>query len=491
MRRYYLNSIGTLSKDVIYTYGYIANKTSEIYWDEPKLIIRACSKLSYTLTTSLGYIVEKRFPLITIHFNPLDQTIPPVCYAIVLALPVELSQRDHVLGTLQDAYSRLLQERPYLAGDIVRVNSPEMRRGSLKSAIPDSPINIKLDVADLSGSLGFKGNSFTGMPPSLLNAKLLAPGRVNWLEGSCLLAVSASHAVFDADGSFAVIKQLAQLCQSSESSSDVRSAPLGQQREIVSSSTMSRLPILNKNSLKKPYEDLKLRPELWNFLGLHSESNMTLPPNLNSLPTWILSAPAEIPGDAATLKTAASPQHGKYWISTKDAYSAHIWISLTRARFVENGILHTDGHINGELALSSMNIVIDDRKILECGFAPSRINNSVYCCQPQLPLFTILERGNLSLLAGLISDSNALAASIPEVGNITFVFKDFMDIDFVITSWTTLRYYDLDFGPILGKAEFMRMPNRGVEVVISARDDEMERLLNSTQFLKYAKLVCE
>ncbi|KAI0427030.1 hypothetical protein F5Y09DRAFT_317359 [Xylaria sp. FL1042] len=480
--------------------------------------------------------------------SPLDETMPPIYYAIILAFPVPPAHRAHALKNLQDGYSRLLQERPYLAGDIVRVNGPDVRPGSLNLTVPNPPPDIKLDVADLSDSPEFRGYSYASMckakmPPSLLNAELLAPyvggpatttkvftGRINWLEGGCLLAISASHAAIDAQGSFSVIKSWAQLCQS-EASLGVRSFPPSQPQETTVKTATNRLLIQGTASSKKLYEELKWRPELWNFLGLHSEDNLA--PPATSLPTCIPGAPGVIPGvrnclfsfsvqDAADLKTAATPQARRDWISTKDAYSAHIWTGLMRARFADETILLSNSDHNGDSdrPLSSMNVAMDGRRIPECGFAPSRINNTIYCCQSQLPLSTILERDNLPLIArtirqkieavksdqDLINDANALARAIPNVGNLPFVFKDFMGIDFVTTSWTDLPYYDLDFGPILGKPEFFRMPrnqfsgaccmlprrpNGDIEVVVCGREDEIERLLDDTHFLKYAKFVCE
>ncbi|KAI1279781.1 hypothetical protein F5Y07DRAFT_357802 [Xylaria sp. FL0933] len=478
--------------------------------------------------------------------SPLDQTMPPIYYAIILAFPVQLAHREYALTALQNGYSRLLQERPYLAGDIVRLDSPGVRPGSLKLTVPNPLPSIKLDVADLSESPEFKGYSYpsmckAGMPPSLLNAELLAPyvggpanttkvltGRVNWIEGGCLLAISASHAALDAQGTFMVMKSWAQLCQP-EVSPEIRSCPHSQRWKTEVKTAGGRLMIQGTASSQKPYEGLKSRPELWNLLGLHSEDNLA--PPTASLPTCIPGAPGEVPGvrnclfcfsvqDAAALKAAATPQASRGWISTQDACSAHIWTSLMRARFPDHDISVSNGRLNedSDEPLSSMNVAIDGRRIPGYHFAPSRINNTIYCCQPQLPLSMILERDNLPLIAGtirqkieavksdqdLINDANALAAAIPNVGNLTFVFKDFMGIDFVTTSWTDLPYYDLDFGPGLGKPDFFRMPrnqftgaccmlprrpNGDIEVVVSGRVEEIGRLLKDTNFLKYAKFV--
>ncbi|TGJ85025.1 hypothetical protein E0Z10_g3718 [Xylaria hypoxylon] len=416
-------------------------------------------------------------------------------------------------------------------------------------------MSVKLDVADLSESPGFKERSYVSlreakMPPNWLDAELLAPcvagvatttkiftGRVNWVEGGCLLAISISHAAFDAQGAFTVIKYWAQLCQNSENLSELRSSPISQSRETKVKTGANPLLIQTMPSPRVAFDNLKLRPELWTFLGLHFEDNLAPATSTHSLPTCIPAAAKAIPGDqtrtrtcifsfsdrnSAALKAAATPINGKDWISTKDAYTAHIWTSLMRARFIDKDESRLIGELDEEThkLLSSVSVAIDGRTLPGCGFPTSRINNTVYCCQTQLPLSIVLTSDALPTAAGairqnieamksnqdLIDDANALAASIPDVGHLSWVFKDFLNRDLVTTSWTDLPFYDLDFGPALGNPEFVRIPrdqfaglccmlprrpNGDIEVIINARENEMGRLFDDTNFLKYTKLVCE
>ncbi|KAI0809801.1 hypothetical protein GGR55DRAFT_689476 [Xylaria sp. FL0064] len=426
--------------------------------------------------------------------SPLDQTMPPIYYAIKLTFPVQLAHREYALTALQDGYSRLLQERPYLAGDIVRVKSPGVRPGSLKLTVPSPLPSIELEVADLSDSPEFERYSYAsmckaGMPPSLLNAELLAPyvggpantikvltGRINWIEGDRLLAISASHAALDAQGTFMVMKSWAQLCQP-KVSSEIRSFPRSR-RETDVKNAEGRLTIQGTASPQKPYDDLKSRPELWNLLGLHSEDNLA--PPTASLPTCIPGAPGVIPGVRSCL----------FSFSVQDAYSAHIWTSLMRARFTDHGISASNGRLNenSDEPLSSMNVAIDGRRIPGCGFAPSRINNTIYCYNLPLIAGTIRQRiGAVKSDQDLINDANALAAAIPNVGNLTFVFKDFMGIDF-----GSLTFFRMPRNQFAGACCMLpRRPNGDIEVVISGREEEIERLLEDTNFLKYAKFVGE
>ncbi|KAI0903226.1 hypothetical protein F4823DRAFT_629589 [Ustulina deusta] len=490
------------------------------------------------------------------HPSPLDEIVPPLRYAFILGFPIEFAHRDHALETLQEGYSRLLRERPYLASDIVRDNNPDVRPGSLKLIIPNNPVNIKLDVADVSDSPAFRERSYASvreakMPQSWLDPELLAPcvagvatttkmitGRVNWINGGCLLTISIAHAALDAQGAFTVIKNWANLCQGSQSLSGLSRFPVGESRQTEAKTATDLLRIQTIPSSRLPFEHLRLRPELWNFLGLHFEDNLAPRASAPSLPTCIPAAATAIAGSTATrmrtcifsfssqrsaaLKATATSLDGNDWISTNDAYTAHIWTSLMRARFSDEdkALSISDVNKGTHRPLSSVYLAIDGRKLPGCGFVPSRINNAVYCCKVQLPLSTVLERDVLPTLAvairqqieavksnqDLINDANALAAAIPAVGRLTYVVTDFLDRDLVTTSWTALPFYDLDFGPGLGKPQFFRIPrgqytgiccmlpqrpNGDIEVIISAEENEMDRLLADTNFLKYAKLVCE
>ncbi|GAW14162.1 hypothetical protein ANO14919_035560 [Xylariales sp. No.14919] len=486
--------------------------------------------------------------------SPLDEIIPPLHYAFILAFPVKSVDRDRALGALQQGYSRLLRDRPYLSGDIARDHSPDVRPGSLNLIVPDEPENIKLDVADLSDSSGFSGRSYASireakMPQSWLDAELLAPcvaglatttkiftGRVNWIEGGCLLAISMSHAALDGQGAFTVIKYWAQLCRTSENASQFGSVIGGQSGQTKSETITNPSPVRTVSSTTTTFEHLKRRPELWTLLGLHAEDNLVPPDNAISLPLCIPAASTAITGMgtgmrtcifsfsdqySASLKAAATPLDGK-WISAKDALTAHIWTSLMRARFGGEEKSRSMSDLDKETygLPSSIAVLIDGRGLPGSGFQPSRINNTVYHCRTQLPLSTVLKSDALPTLAGairqnietvksnrdLVNDANALAASIPDVGRLTHVVNDFMDRDTVTTSWIDLPFYDLDFGPTLGKPEFFRIPrgqfaglccmlprrpNGDVEVILSARENEMGRLLGDTNFLEYAKLLCE
>jgi hypothetical protein len=276
------------------------------------------------------------------------------------------------------------------------------------------------------------------------------------------------------------------------------------------------------------FERLKMRPELWKLLGLHWEDNLA-PSDGPSLPVAIPAAGASIPGmrtgifsfsreACAKLKKDLSPVQLNQWISTKDALTALIWRSVMRARFYD--IKNIPRSAKGAEPKSIVTVAVNGRSLFKPELPDTYINNVVYCCMNELPLSEVLGDTTLTSLAGairqrietiksdttLIQDANTLASCIPDVGKLTFAFKDFLGFDLITSSWIDLPFYDIDFGPILGRPDLIRVPrnqfgglcclqprkpNGDIEVFISLKGDEMDRLLGDIDFNKYARFICE
>jgi trichothecene 3-O-acetyltransferase len=486
-------------------------------------------------------------------FGPLDEVIPPLYHAIIYGFPCEESQRDRALEVLQGGFTRLLKSRPYMGGDIVRDDSPDVRPGSLKLVVPDPPADLQLAVVDLSSPESGWKHSYdevreAGMPLSWLDPALVAPyttgiasttkvlmGQVNWIPGGCLFTMYIAHALTDAWGGAMVVQYWAQEC-----------------REFQGISTPSPLDALPESNGRHPalheipsspetFDRLKGRPELWKLLGLHWEENLTVAKDAVSLPTTIPAAAVAIPGmrtcifsftpeACSRLKADAKPSSKGGWISTQDALVALIWRSVMRARLSEAAKpgTATNGVSNGTASATRQNsivsVAIEGRSLCKPKVPYSIINNVVYCCMTEMPVTTILDpdpsKNTLSNLAlavrsnieafksdpVLVNDTNQLAASIPDVGKLSIAFKDFLGYDLITTSWIDAPFYQgVDFGPPLGKPDFMRLPkgqfsgicslqprkaNGDIEAFISLNEEEMERFFKDEEFKKYADFVC-
>ncbi|KAK3687926.1 transferase family-domain-containing protein [Podospora appendiculata] len=476
----------------------------------------------------------------------LDEIIPPLNYGLIYAFACAEAHREQTVQVLQQGYTKLLQLRPYLGGDIL--------------VVPTEPQGVhdgRIAVADLSmPSSGWTHNYAelleAGMPLSWLDAVLLAPYvagtatttkpfmvQVNWIPGGCLLTMSISHAVVDASGAGMVIQSWAQLCREIQGLSEPETH--GAASEDINGANNSIPAFNNKTASGASFQTLKTRPELWKLLGLHWEDNIAPPPDAPSLPTSFPAAGGSIPGmqtaifsfsrDAiARLKQDATPSDKSQWISGNDALTALIWRSVMRARFSHGSnfksststesqaTVFNGGVESGNEPKSIVSVAINGRSLLKPPLPASYINNVVYCCMTELPLVQMLS-SPLSTLASsirrrieaiksdpaLIHDATLLASAIPDVGKLTFAFRAFLGRDLVTSSWIDIPFYEVDFGPVLGKPDLIRVP-RGqfgglcclqprkpggdVEVFVSVRGSELGELLEDEEFGRYASFVC-
>lgn len=485
-------------------------------------------------------------------FSPLDEVLPPLYNAIIYGYACEESDRERILKVIQDGYSRVLRLCPYLGADIVRDESPANRPGSLKLNIPEPAEDIKVEVKDLTSPESGWKHTYTelreaGMPQSWLDPALLAPyvagtasttkvltAQVNWIPGGCLFTMCIAHALADAWGSAMVVHFWAQQCRELQN--------LPQSNGQLAKEFNGHCPALHEISgSQEDFDRLKSRKELWKLLGLHWEENLIPPANAISLPTTIPAASMAIPGmrscifsfspsASARLKADATLANGKGWISTKDAFAALLWRSVMRARFPHaskstpsaSGTNHDESQPSDQTSIVS--VAIDGRPLYTPKVPYSYIGNVIFCCMTEAPLSSILSTNSshnaLATLANsirasieavksdpsLVADATLLAASIPDVCQPAIAFKDFLSRDLITTSWIDIPFYEADFGPALGKPEFVRIPrgqfggicilqprkqNGEIEVLISLKGDDMERFLKDEEFVKYATFVCE
>ncbi|KAI2621574.1 transferase family-domain-containing protein [Xylaria nigripes] len=482
-------------------------------------------------------------------FTPLDEVIPPLFFGLIYAFPCDESQRGGALQVLQEGYDKLLQLYPYLGGEIVRKNSPDTRPGHLTLEAPENTSDTEIPVADLSEPSSGWTHSYAevleaGLPPSWLDAAVFAPYaagidttnkplavQVSWIPGGCLLTVCVLHAVFDATGVARVIQTWAELCRETQGVSELNGEIARKLLAVNPKKNISIPAAGHTPAPDKSFDILKTRPELWKLLALDSKDNMIPRPSAVSTPTMIPAARPSMPGmrtvvysfserAAARLKADATPLNEKQWISTKDALTALIWRSVMRARFPDAAKSRNGIRKRGSDPKVRVNVPINGRALLQPKLPPSYINNVIFHCTSEMPLSQVVGSDSLATLAStirseintiksdgsLVRDAAILASLIPDVGSLISGLKDFLGSDLATTSWVDFPFYDVDFGPALGRPDLLRIPrgqwtefcvlgprnSKGnVEVFISLKGDEMERFLVDTEFQEYARFVCE
>ena len=481
----------------------------------------------------------------------LDEITPPLFFGKIYAFPCDESRREVTLQVLQQGYTKLLRSWPYLGGDIVRDHFSALRPGQVTLVLPETAPDTEIPVVDLSDPSSGWTHSYAevleaGLPPSWLNAALFAPYaagvltttkpfkvQVNWIPGGCLLTTCFSHAVVDGTGIANVVQCWARLCREIQGVSEVNGAIVRKISAVKPYSSISVPAAGHVPAPDKSFDALKTRPELWKLLGLDSEENLTPRPGGPSTPTLIPTSSPSVKGmrtvvysfsrlASARLKADATPLQEDRWISTNDALTALIWRSVMRARFPNAA----KSPMNAGDSKAVVYVGVDCRSLFKPELPPSHINNVILNCITELPLSRVVGAGSETLAAlastirhelntiksdsTLVSDAAALASLLPDVGRLASTFTPFQGNQLATSSWVGFPFYDVDFGPALGRPDLIRVPrgqwtavtdmfcllgprkpNGDVEVYISLKGDEMERFLEDTEFQKYGSFVCE
>ena len=480
------------------------------------------------------------------HFSPLDEIIPPLYIAFIYGFPCPSAHKEKVLSVLQNGWSRTLDERPFLAGEVEFDQSKGVRPGSLKLRIPESHMNANtivtndLTLPDKAWEDSYEDLRAQGMPTSKLDAKVLAPLvsgagstskvvtlQINFIPGGCLLSFCVSHSLMDAGSTASILQLLAKHCRDSQDSP--KALVPNDSDQLQSKETH---PLLQKAAGIAEYNKLKHRSELWHLLGLHATENLDPGSTTNTAKAFRhLPAAASLPDNSSTtscifsispgtmqkLKRDASPDAPE-WVSSGDAVVALLWRSIMRARFSSQRL---DATQNAKHSIVS--VAVNGRKLISPRLPSSYIGNVVFCCMTRLPMGTLLSpktslpetalaiRRNVEWVKHqqVLEDAISLASSIPDVASLKIAFEDFFRTDLVTISWVEMPFYNIDFGPIFGetgRAEFFRIPkaqfsglctlqprqtNGVVDVIISLGVEEMRRLRENWEFAQYFQFLSE
>ena len=480
------------------------------------------------------------------HFSPLDEIIPPLYIAFIYGFPCPSTHKEKVLSVLENGWSRTLDERPFLAGEIEFDQSKGVRPGSLKLRIPESHLNAdKIAVNDLTfpdnaWKYSYEDLRAQGMPTSKLDAEVLAPLvsgsgstfkvvtlQINFIPGGCLLSICVSHSLMDAGSTASILQSLAKHCR------DYQGSPKALvPKDSDEAESQETHPLLQKTADIAKYNKLKHRPELWHLLGLHATENIDPGSSADTAKAFRhLPAAALTPENLSTtscifsispsamqkLKQDASPDAPE-WVSSGDAVVALLWRSIMRAR-CSFGPLDATQNARDSIVSVAMN----GRKLMSPRLPSSYIGNIIFCCMTRLPMGTLLSpktglpettlaiRRNIEWVKQqqVLEDAVSLASCIPNVASLKIAFKDFFGADLVTVSWVEMPFYNIDFGPIFGetgRAEFFRIPkgqfsglctlqprqtNGVVDVIISLGIEEMRRLRENWEFAQYFQFLSE
>lgn len=469
-------------------------------------------------------------------FSCLDEIMPSIPLALIFCFPCPSLKKEETYSLLQKALSKLVLENPFLSGEIVRQRSDQpidgKRPGGMTLKISEPPEDIKVSLNDMTlpgheWKLSYDELRISGMPMSKLHREMLAPrangqgskkdrffeAQVNFIPGGCLLCASSNHAYVDASGFALIMSMWARQCQAMQTTPVLKS--LGPTDDALPSALTRHIPRIE-------YERLKKRPELWQVIGLDwrtlgESEEITVPYSGNSaVKTSIFSFTAT---HIAKIAQNAKPEESIFedeepiWISPNDALIAFLWRCIMKARVPSwRDLPHKKD--------SMVSVAINGRGALFPPIPHTYFGNVVFCCLSWLPIDYLIapetSLGDIALALRksieantdpqLLSDAVDLASCIPDVRKLGNAFRSWFSEDLVTTTVIGLPFYELDFGDILHKPEFVRLPKAEfngicsvqprqtdgtVDVFISLDEEETKRLREDGEFMRYARFISQ
>ncbi|OGM47594.1 hypothetical protein ABOM_004234 [Aspergillus bombycis] len=394
------------------------------------------------------------FPL-----GPFDHLLPPFATIAVVFVWRKPLGTDTAAGgpiiafdLLHLALSRLLDFYPHLTGR-VRINAKDgsteiyqLGEGAeLHSAVCESPLRqdvVQLAPDDMPGEGKALLAGYSGTPEGFPNEPILSIQHTRFGCGSVSLGVRLNHTVGDAHGFSQLMEDLAEIYR------ELRTA-------MRMSSPLEDVQLQQLPCITSYLSDFELGPRESEIAlntkpaDYHVEQTPTMMDfKSNKLVTGKLLHFTR--GELLALKNAASSCQ---WVSTFEALSAHLWLSVQRARIHHQNLSKTAVDVCDDTA--DLLTSLDWRSRTRLNLLPRYFPNAV--SEPHITLsLNKLSDDSLPQTAQIIHETLRAKTPAdqyetllwvmaqPNKSNISLRFR-FNDKSFIISQWNKLNMYGIHF----------------------------------------------
>ncbi|KAK6067119.1 transferase [Seiridium cupressi] len=395
-------------------------------------------------------------PPFDVKFSPVDQVTPPIYSRRILIFSRPDHGREEAVLALKSGLERTINEIPILAGQmgytptgwtvknghaLLRVKDVDLRFSDLqKNNYPEAML-----PADLLSSVPTLADPENEWHSSRFQANLI--------QGGLLLVISINHTTMDGHGITRVIEALARNC-----------------RYPVPAVHLDPI-CLDRSALSHCKGDADI-----DKLAAYSIVHGT-PRFLNS--ENIVTTSFRIPVHALkALKTASSSKEG--WITTHDAVNALCWRTHARGRYLTKLVSDND--------IARFAFPVEFRRLLDPPLSPQYIGNAVLMTKVELPVNELLGPDGLSIAAAAIragvrqvdaahvNNFIAVAKSLETPGQLKINLKlEQPNTAFGSTSYKSFEHSALDWDPVVGKYERMRLAygvtGEGMSIILPVLSD--------------------
>jgi hypothetical protein len=433
---------------------------------------------------------------------------------LIYSVP-DTSSHDDIITTLSNGLDRLAKGFPWLTGQVFNEGAGDGNTGVFKITPLDKIQLVVKDLQDDPSAPTIDGLRQAKYPFTMLDENIIAPCttinlpgappgittesalvfcvQANFIKGGLMLTLVTQHNVMDMTGQDFIINMLSKACHYESFTS-----------EEIATGNIDRsniIPLLDDSYEPGPELDHQIvKPP-------PSVSDAASKQHASSKSTW-----AYIEISATNLKalkllaTKTLPPTSSY-ISTDDAVSAFIWQCIARARAPRLG----------ETSESMLARAVDVRRHLGVHpDYPGLLQTMTY----NKDMIQTLSKEPLGVVAAqlrsqldpknndLAFNTRALATFLsrsPDKTKASFTATVKIPSDFMISSWSRINCYELDFNLRLGKPEAVRRPHfipfeslgylmprspaGEMAIAICLRDEDWGRMRVDEEFVKYATYI--
>ncbi|KAE8371822.1 transferase family-domain-containing protein [Aspergillus bertholletiae] len=423
---------------------------------------------------------------------------------ICICFSGDTSSPSQIVGTLQKGLETLSTNFPWVAGQIVSENNIHGNSSAFRiKALGKTPPLVVKDLCPDPSAPTMDDLRQSNFPFRMLDENIIAPRKTlpapdetsiwpaflvqaNFICGGLILSLVGHHSAMDMTGQGQIIHLLSKACRGDAYTEEELKAGNLAGGQLV--------PLLESR--------YQLGPELDRQIFQRGPQQPSTPPPKS---TWSYFSFDK--DSLAKLKSLAEQSKASEFISTDDALSAFIWQSVLRARLERLSPSHA----------TTLGRAVDVRKYF--GIPPTytglmqNMNYHTDTIQGLLdkPLGAIASQLRAAIdpqTSSLPLRTRALATYIEQLVDkspISFGASFNPSTDIMISSWSSVNCYELDFGFGLGKPEAVRrpqftpfegliyfMPKRGdgeIAVALSLQEEDMRRLAADQVFQGFSKYI--
>lgn len=473
--------------------------------------------------------------------SPLDNLMVPCWVKLLFYFPLPVNADvSETYELLRKGLSMAVADMPVCGGTVHfrPQHSPGWKPNQLEVRIPKNVGKdgaFPLDLKDLRDQISYEELRKAGFDLEQVDTKLLmtrscntnlaagieaVAAQANFVKGGCLLGLAMWHNVVDAHGTYTFARTWASHCRKLQTEPGYEAA--WKKANVAGNSSHDNRTVLT-DMWEEAGKQSAATDRQWSILGLFPPS-VPNAPRLNDVLAAFMSgaygpmkkvrsAVFSVPESSLEQLRRDAAVSAKTNITPLEALHALLWRCTMKARYPTPA--------DNKEEPSIYQIALDGRSRLGGDPLETYLGDAFFFATTTLPLSTVLSPSSPEALGTLaetlhatldgISRADLLAAfgaayNLDGYANLAYSLAGVAGASMIVVPQDYISLPALDFGPAIGTPDCERPPGdewndffrrtvilpaasgKGLEVLVSLYDEEMQRLKADEEFVRYAKV---